>query len=129
MRERYAWDTARAALAPFGQLIRIESPLTPGFPDVVYCLRRVPGLLETKAGTDPSLDQVLFAEAWARAGGRWHLLVRRGRRWWLYDPGGARALYERVVPVPVVVTAPGAAFPLRAMLKALAPVPTGGPRR
>ncbi len=47
--ESHAWSTARGHLAPFGVLERVENGVSLGFPDTVYCLVGVSGLLEMKA--------------------------------------------------------------------------------
>lgn len=120
-REASAWDAARGHLAPFGVLERVENGVSLGFPDTVYVLVGVSGLIEMKATAESlTLDQVLFAERWTRAGGLCHTLLRADRTWFLYDASGTRRLYERAVPGPLV-RAEGA-FPLKDILRYLAPV-------
>ena len=48
MNEKGFWDSLRRAEL-FDAAYRIESTVTPGFPDVVYCSRGFTGLLELKS--------------------------------------------------------------------------------
>lgn len=121
-RESHAWAVARDALAPFGVLHRVENPILIGFPDVVYCLIGCSGMIESKATVGTlKLEQVLFAENWAAAGGLVFTLLRADAIWFLYDAVGTRRLYEKVSEPEPLVRAPGP-FPLKEMLRHLAPV-------
>lgn len=121
-KESHAWAVARDALAPFGELDRIENVIATGFPDVLYCLFRVTGLIETKAtAATLKLEQVLFAERWAAAGGLVFTLLRADAIWFLYDAAGTRRLYGRAPDPGPLVRATGA-FPLKEVLRHLAPV-------
>jgi len=112
--ERGLWKTTRTHLAPFGKLTRLESPIDPGLPDVLYVLRRRPtewaitGLLELKeldrwparAATPirvPSLtrEQVEWHRAWNLAGGRVFTLLQVGRDYLLLHPRVLWMVYER----------------------------------
>lgn len=116
-------------LAPFGRLVRIENRLTDklGLPDVYYVLRHVQGWLEEKivpaSGRPPkhfTLDQVQWGEEEIRAGGRWHLLARCDREWWLMDVRQARQWWEGAPAVPLIrVTG---RFPMREVLDIIAPL-------
>ena len=120
-KESRAWDTAQAALSPFGQLCRVENSLIIGFPDALYCLLGVTGFIETKAtAASLTIEQVLFSEKWTRSGGLCHTLLRADRTWFLLDAAGTRRLFEKKEPEPVVrSTGP---FPLKEMLSQLAPI-------
>lgn len=121
-KESSAWAAARDNLAPFGVLERVENGVGLGFPDTVYTLVGVSGLVEMKATvTSLTLEQVLFAERWSRAGGLCHTLLHADRVWFLYDAAGTRRLFERAEEPGPLVRAEGA-FPLREMLRYLAPV-------
>ena len=121
-RESHAWAVAREALAPFGVLHRVENPIVIGFPDALYCLFGVSGLIESKATVGTlKLEQVLWAEEWSAAGGLVFTLLRADGIWFLYDATGTRQLYDKVAePVPLVRAA--GTFPLKEMLRHLAPV-------
>lgn len=119
-RESHSWAYARGRLAPFGQLVRVENGVMKGFPDTVYCLISVCGLLEMKATLQSlTIEQVLFAEQWHAAGGLCHALLRADRRWFLLDPPGMRRAYAHEEPRPVVAARE---FPLKDILRHLAPV-------
>ncbi len=107
--ERALWSTVRRSLTAYGALVRIESPLVKGIPDVAYCLLGCAGWLELKeletwpkrpttALHVPSLvlEQVIFAEAWASAKGKAHLLLQVGRAYFLLDPVMMRRIFERL---------------------------------
>lgn len=119
-RESNAWAYARDRLSPFGVLVRVENSIAVGFPDVVYSLFGVAGLIEAKAtAASLTLEQVLFAEGWLAAGGLCHTLLRADREWFLLDPPGTRRLFERTDPRPIVRARD---FPLKELLRALAPL-------
>lgn len=119
-RESSSWAVARDHLAPFGVLERVENGVSLGFPDTVYVLIGVSGLLEMKGTVESlKLEQVLFAERWERAGGLCHTLLHADRTWFLYDAAGTRRLYERKDPLPLVRSG---SFPLKEILRFLAPV-------
>ena len=67
------------------------------------------------------LEQVLFAEEWSAAGGLVFTMLRSDAIWFLYDAAGTRRLYERAGEPAPLVRSPGT-FPLREMLRHLAPV-------
>lgn len=121
------WSVARKYLAPFGRIQRLENRLDVGWPDSVYTLRRVSGWLELKlvptSGRCPehfTLDQLTWGELEVAAGGRWHLLARRGREWVLYDAVGARAWFDGTENAPLI--AQTGRFPLRDILMHIAPL-------
>ncbi len=119
-RESGAWAYTRRQLAPFGALVRVENSVAVGFPDTIYCLFGVCGLLEMKAtAASLTLEQVLFAEGWLAAGGLCHTLLRADREWFLLDPLGTRRLFEHADPQPIVRAKE---FPLKDILRALAPL-------
>jgi hypothetical protein len=129
---------ARRALAPYGIYERIDTPISAGLPDVHYVLRKCAGWVEEKvippSGACPdhfTLDQLLWAERYVAAGGRWHLLgLREGhrpterapseRQWWLLDAASARRWFDGYDPQPTVLGGPH--FPKRAVLDAIAPL-------
>lgn len=107
------WGTVRTRLGTYGELGRIENGVEAGWADVFYTLK-VParpaaaGFLELKhlphwpkregtAVNVPSLtlEQVMFAERWSRAGFVSELLMQAGSDYVLLDAEGIRALYER----------------------------------
>lgn len=103
------WRTTRKNLAPYGMLVRVESPLTRlGIPDVCYCLLGNSGWLELKAlerwpvrSTTAlridhlKLEQVLFLESWTRARGKAHLLLRVAKTYLVLSSQLVRDIYER----------------------------------
>ena len=131
------WNVTRKNLAPYGMLVRIESPLTRlGIPDVSYCLLGNSGWLELKAlkswplrATTPlriahlKLEQVLFLEGWTRARGRADLLLKVDRTYLVLTPELVRTVYDRQATRETLekrATAIGVgAFPTVAVLKAL----------
>lgn len=99
------WEMEKEKLSPFGRIERLETT-TPGFPDVVYCLRRpapfhaqrATGFVENKQldswpakeGTAvriPSLtrNQANWLSAWRKAGGRASLALQVGREYLFFD--------------------------------------------
>lgn len=126
----------RRALAPFGRLIRIESPITPGIPDVYYRLRGVGGWVELKEhdgwparpGTalrlpHLRLEQVIWLEAERAAGGMAFLLLQIGRDYVLLEPNVVRGVFRRELTRAAVTAAAVAhgqgRFPTAAVLRAL----------
>lgn len=128
-------------LRPFGAIIPVESHITPGFPDYIYCIKGKTGVLELKhiaawpaRSSTPirisslTLDQVLWAENWARNGGHYRMLLRVGTvAWFMFGPGRVRALYERrftraALPRAALLFSTERRFPTVLMLKIL----TGG---
>lgn len=110
MNERTLWAAMRKAVEPYAVLVRVESPISPGIPDVAYCIRGcgASGWLELKylkawptrpASTVniPTLtrEQVLFAETWHGAGGRAALLLQVGYWYGLLPPAAMRAVLDR----------------------------------
>jgi len=106
----------REALGPWGVLHRVENAVDVGTPDLAYVLRAgiqksapvASGWIELKHATrwparpttplvieHLTLDQVLFAERWARAGGWCWALLQVGREYLLLDPPTLRGLFER----------------------------------
>lgn len=110
--ERGLWRTARRSLRPFARLVRLESSVGLGIPDVYYRLRNrdVAGWLELKeldrwpvrADTPiriPSLTRQQaswLAEEWG-AGGRAHLLLQVGPDYVLLEPATVLGIYRREV--------------------------------
>lgn len=142
-RESNLWRTFNDNLGPFGLLKRIEDSTDDGTADVIYCLTRpkpgslaAAGIVELKRvdafPVRPSTplrirsltkDQVLFAEDWARAGGRAWLLLRAPPWYLLFAVADIRGLYEGRVaacdaPAIAKVAAMGR-FPTGPILKAL----------
>src|SRR5512146_2579046 len=94
--ETNAWGTVRRALSPYGFLQRVETGTGLGVPDVCYCLRAVTGWLELKTDLAKlTLEQVLWHEGWARAGGRVFMLYYDGeaREWYVTDHALTRRVY------------------------------------
>ena len=134
--ERALWGTMRRTLAPFGRLVRVESPITPGIPDVYYCLRGVSGWVELKEhdawpvrpGTPLRLrhlrlDQVVWLEGERAAGGSAFMLLQIGRDYLLLDAPVVRGVFRReltraAVTAAAVVYAQGR-FPTAPLLRAL----------
>lgn len=112
--ERALWNLVRERLAPFGRLERIENRLGVGFPDVLYCLRGVTGLLELKhepwwsndrmAG--PVLrsvrslkpEQVAWGQRWHAAGGHVYMLLQVERDYLLLRPQSYGLLLHHMMP-------------------------------
>lgn len=118
--ESHVWSRAREKLSPFGMLIRLENAVYTGTPDVVYCLRKVTGFIETKATIQSlKLEQVMFGEQWALRGGLWHMLLMADNEWFLFNARGARGLHDRTDFQPVVRSK--GQFPLKPMLMCLSP--------
>lgn len=144
-RENALWKVVADNLSPFGMLRRVENAIDSGEGDVAYVLRRPKdgsapssGWLELKAidrfPARPStplrvdhltVEQVLFAEAWARAGGKAFMLLRAAPWHLLFDPAGIRGVFEREVTAadaPAVAVAAGTRpFPTGRILRCLAP--------
>lgn len=91
MSEQAMWDTIRPHLAPLDPQ-RIESPCTPGVPDVEF----IGGWMELKEIDKPKRkmpilkvpkyvqDQRVWAVRRARAGGAVWFLIKVGKEWWLF---------------------------------------------
>lgn len=141
MSERALWDTARDALSPFLDVMRVENRVEVGTPDVCWAERPVfgatHGWIELKhlprwparARTtivipELTLDQVLWAEGHGQAHG-YHMLLRvggHGGGYGLLDAAAVRAIYDRRCSRSMVVSlalAWGEAFPAAAILRAL----------
>lgn len=109
--EKALWNLTRKKLAPYGRLVRIESPSTePGIPDVCYCIQGSTGFIELKEITrwpvrattafrisHLSLEQVVFAEAWTASGGASSMLLQVGRDYLLLGVGSIRKIYDRAL--------------------------------
>ncbi len=134
--ERALWGTMRRALSPFGRLVRIESPIAPGIPDVYYRLRGVGGWVELKEHDGwpvrPTtalrlphlrLEQVAWLEAERAAGGLAFLLLQIGRDYVLLDPHTVRGVFRRELTREAVTAAAVAygqgRFPTASVLRAL----------
>lgn len=95
-------------LGRHGVVRRVENPIDPGFPDFVCCFRGHVNMVEakyldrmpTRASarikiSSLTLEQVTWAEEWARAGGAAWLLLQAGRSFYaLVDIKGMRAIHE-----------------------------------
>ena len=108
MTEAALWTTTRGALSPYGRLVRVENPATPGTPDVYYSFpggRR--GWIELKhldewpARFDTpiriphlTLDQVMWMEEEVRMGGRAFLLLQVEQCYMLVLPKHARLIFD-----------------------------------
>ena len=122
MTEAHDWSTVRQALSPFGMMVRVENKLGKGTPDLAYCLRRVSGWLELKHDLSSlTLDQVMFAEGWAAAGGLAFMLWRRPGGWAIFNAAGMRALYSKTPAQESAILWESGPFPLKAVLTILAP--------
>lgn len=110
MSEHSLWLTLRRCTDGLQQLRlqRIEDRFTAGVPDVAYCFRGSAGWIELKhlpawpASRDTpvrlpklTIEQVAFAEAWERAGGKSWVLLQVGREYLLLPACIVRALHER----------------------------------
>jgi len=97
-------SNVRRHLGPIGLWLRFEDRFQLGVPDWHYVARGRTGWLEAKViqanGACPShftRDQLMWGEAYAAAGGLWHLLglvLAKTPSWRLYDVRGARAWFE-----------------------------------
>lgn len=128
--EHALWVTARRRLGPYGRLVRVENRAGPGTPDVYYCLRGRSGWIELKEDRPPrpgqpvrlrtlTLDQVIWLEEEARAGGRAWLLARLGRAYALLTPVEVRAVWRgELTALPPDRTWAGA-FPAKAVVQVL----------
>jgi hypothetical protein len=118
MSEAALWRVLKDELAIFGSLRRIENSADKGTPDVAYCLR-VPSWPRPTSGwcelkhmdawpareitpltlPELTLDQVLWHESWARAGGAVCLILRVGKgsraEFLRLDPALVKSAYER----------------------------------
>lgn len=118
------WHECRDLLRPYGRFKRIESPITPGIPDVNYTLlspRGCQGWIELKLfekiGKSPrhfTLDQLRWGQVEVKYGGNWYLLGRCGRVWLLYDIICAEKLYEGEGSFPILQSSQG--FPIKEFL-------------
>lgn len=114
MKERDFWHDVRDLLLPYGALRRVENRCDLGTPDTAYCLRRNPratpcsGWIEMKKvdrwpvrAKTPfliptlTLDQVLWHESWARAGGRVWTLAKAEDAVLLLSPSAIRFIFDR----------------------------------
>jgi hypothetical protein len=113
-RERGLWRDIAPLLGTLGAVVRVENPIGPGTPDVVYALRwqgrAAQGWLELKHEVafparesttfriaSLTKDQVLWQEAWGAAGERVLTLLRVGNKhgWHLFlRPAELRDVYE-----------------------------------
>lgn len=114
------WRAVRRVIGPYGRLVRVENGVELGTPDVAYCIRwpvsasAVEGWLELKYHEswpvrsprlvleDLTVDQVLWHEAHARAGGRVSTLVRVGNDALFLDAALLRRVYERDPLIPLL---------------------------
>lgn len=133
------------ALAPMGRMVRVESPLEPGLPDLAWCLRlglseAVSGWMELKhlpawpsrPGTPVRLPhedrlrlQALWASRWEAAGGRSPLLLQVGRDYLLFPGARIAELFldtprPRVALLRAALAVGEGAFPRAALAVALA---------
>jgi hypothetical protein len=118
----------RRHLGPLGRFKRVTHATEPGWPDWHYVCRGQQGWLEDKL-IPPScrcpgtftLDQLIWGEAEAAAGGRWHLLglEPRSRTWLLFNAHQARRWYDGL-DHDLTVEATGL-FPTKELVLALAP--------
>ena len=141
MSERSLWDTARDALSPFLDVMRVENRVDVGTPDVCWAerpafgtahgwielkhLKRWPARARTTVVIpELTLDQVTWAYDRGPAHG-YHMLLRvggPGGGYGLLDATAARAIYDRRCSRSMVVSlalAWGEAFPTAAILRAL----------
>lgn len=121
------WKVARTYLSPYGRLVRIENQIGSGTPDLFYTLRKISGWLELKllpeSGAVPdhfTREQLMWGQAEAAAGGRWHMLGRSGAAWVLYDAPRARRWFDGEANDPIFAVT--GRFPLREVLDELAPL-------
>jgi hypothetical protein len=142
MSEDALWRRTRAALGPYGLLVRVENPADPGTPDVCYLLRRRPaeepvcGWLELKhmttrpvRPTTPfridklTLDQVTWHAWWSAAGGRVHTLLQVDRDVLLLTPLTIGRVFRGELTWPDVVDEAlivgAVTFPTAELVKAL----------
>lgn len=103
------WATVKRALDPYGVLVRIESPMTGGIPDVAYCLGGVAGWIELKylsawplRATSPIVlpkltsAQVEFINRWEKRGrGRAWVLLQVASDYALLNPSITSSVYRR----------------------------------
>lgn len=109
MSERALWHRLRAALCPYGWLLRVENIASPGTPDVAYCftgghagwfelkyLKNWPIRAKTPVRI-PTLtaDQCTCLEEIEAAGGAAWLLLQVGPWYGLLPPVAARAIFKR----------------------------------
>lgn len=134
--------TVKRELGPYGLLVRVEDGCSSGVPDVCYTLHYGPlqatGWLELKhlakwpvRGRTPlripslTREQVMWHEAWHKAGGRVHTLLQVDADYLLFASEATRELFERRVMSAQVswkahATVVGiGTFPTVEMLKAL----------
>ena len=105
--ESALWDMVRGTWTPHMRLVRIENRLELGTPDVYYNAIGRNGWLElkhvpawparktTKVVIDHlTLEQITWAEAELKAGGRMWYLLQAERTYLLLTPAVAREIYE-----------------------------------
>lgn len=151
MTEQMFWhQTVKPNLSPFGMVRRIENGTEKGTPDVIACLRRRPyapaftSWIELKMSYEwpvrssttvkfnhYELDQILWLECWAAAGGLCCLLVQVATDYMLIPPSKARPLYYGMTKAEILAAADihgERSFPTGAVIKWLTtPVPSIAP--
>lgn len=118
----------RRNLGPLGRWKRVTHP-EPGWPDWAWTMRGKSGWVEDKL-IPPSrrcppkftLDQLVWAEDEARAGGSWHLLglEPQSRTWFLLTVGQAREWFDGGELTALVIAR--GVFPTKEIALTLAPM-------
>lgn len=114
--ESALWSQVNGKLRLFGRLQRLETSTGLGIPDLLYCLARptrfkpkpITGMIELKyAHRFPAkpetplyfehltLEQVIWAEDWERAGGLCFCLCQVGLAYFLLNPQMTREVHHR----------------------------------
>ena len=142
MTEKLLWNTVKHKLGSYGKFERIENPLSPGMPDVVFCVRNAidgtGGFIELKSIVAAPHDvhrrgnpiklrpaQNIWIQDWKRAGGVVWILIRIGkpRRYMLLNGTYALhmnlscATWSELLGIAYVYNGPE--FPTREMLDQL----------
>lgn len=134
--EAALWRNVRENISPFGYIARLENRIEVGWPDCLFHLKfrgfGKTGLLELKRllRWPPkkgivrvpvlTLDQVLWHEKWAGAGGVSYLLLQVDRDYLLFPPSMIRGLYvgmTRIQMQPFLVGS--GVFPTKELLLCL----------
>lgn len=108
MKEKALWKKLKRDTQGMGEIVRVENPVLPGYPDVDYVIGGVAGKLELKVGAlsqegclrlrHYSIEQLNFARRWTEAGGISDLLLYADGCYYWFTGADAGILHGRPVP-------------------------------